>query len=112
MNASKKSVCPKCGVIERTGITVSPRRSESSKAYPVLNEKMLNEMREQDDDYYKTVSLMNHGISSRDADIIIRFDRGRTAVSIAAELSISIADVMLTLTPYFNLLESMEAPSP
>ena len=106
--------CPVCGPLGpgeyRLGKT--RRRSLKDVANPErtgmeLTEDMLRDMWKEDEDLFRVVRLRNSGLTSDQADIIVRFDRGTMVPDIAIQMSMSVSAVMDVVLPYMALCESM-----
>ena len=108
VSASAPMACPECGNSGRDSMTVSPSRGCAKDQSGILSEDIISKMRSAGDPYFKALSLVSDGLSHEHAGIIARFDSGRSAASIACEMSLSVADVMAVVRVYTDLSESME----
>lgn len=102
--------CPVCGDSDSESIVISPRKDSYEEAQDirtVLTEETVRASWLVEDPYFRTVTLVNRGLSPKNANIVVRFDNGSTATAIALEMSIPICDVMSVISDYSELIESM-----
>jgi len=107
LRAGTTLVCPSCGQSDRKGMTISnkQRRLGDSASVPV-SLTMIREMRKKTDDESKVRLLTSLGLSTMDAEIVVRFDRGMRAVPISRELDVSLENVMAAVIPYIEACDS------
>lgn len=106
--------CPECGVLGDKDYKVGKIHKKTLRDVTdhrgseiLLDEGILNEMWGRDGDIFRAVCLRNHGLTSEQADIIVRFDRGEPVPDIASEMSMPVSKVMDVVLPYMELCESM-----
>lgn len=106
LSAGTTLVCPSCGQSDRKGMTVSNKQRRCDPANVHVSLPMIWEMRKKTDDESKVGSLTSHGLSTTDAEIVVRFDRGMRVVPISRELDISLESVMAAVIPYIEACDS------
>lgn len=109
-----KVTCPECGVLGEKEYKIGKIHKKSLREVTdhrnsrvSLNENILDDMWSRDEDIFKAVCLRNHGLTSEQADIIVKFDNGESVPDIAADMSMSVSAVMDVVLPYMRLCESM-----
>ncbi|WII07991.1 hypothetical protein PED39_02005 [Methanomassiliicoccales archaeon LGM-RCC1] len=106
--------CPKCGVLKPEQYKVGRIHKKTLRDVTEhrnnrvsLDESILKEMWGIDEDLFRSVCLRKHGLTSVQADIIVKFDRGESVPDIASDMSVSVSTVMDVVLPFMRLCESM-----
>ena len=106
--------CPECGPIGSDEYKVGKIHKKTLRGVtdhrnnPIsLSESILREMWDTDEDLFRSICLRNHGLTSVQADIIVRFDRGESVPDLASDMSVSVSTVMDVILPFMKLCESM-----
>ena len=113
LRADEDVLCPKCGLLRREDYRTTSQGKETLSNFSeppskiILNEDMLRRMWSENDALLRSACLRNQGISAEQADILVQFDEGATAIEIARRMSLPVCDVMRAVLPYMNLCESM-----
>ena len=101
---SEKVICPHCGPVAKDSVFLV-RHKEDKKHE--ITEEQVNEVKKQTDDYSKYVFLTKIGVTSIEADILMRYFKQDKPVKIAMDLDVPLGLVFETIAPYVDAGETM-----
>lgn len=101
MRSGEALACPGCGQSSRKGMVVSNRPRKASEL-ACFSPSSIEEMRRKKDERSKIEFLTGRGMTTEEAQIVVRFDSGMRVVPISMELNVSLESVMDAVIPFMD----------